>query len=259
MSNIISNFIYEIKKLTNNNISTRFLSEIIDNNDKSKYKSVINDDLDNMVNNDLDTSPPNVVEAHNHPEKLYLLVFDLLVFIALFFLAYNSLKNLKLKLGRENDPKMKIANGFIFANGVRALSLIIVILLENNSGDSPTAWINYLAHVIPSMMFLSGYMGLVTVLVEYYYLIKNQKNHLVHLILRVIVVFGYFLIAIIALISFAFQSFKSFAYNSEFVIGVVYIAIGTMFIYYGSKIVIFFKEAYKYEISSIATKVLIYY
>lgn len=219
----------------------------------TKNKTLDEKDIDKMINNDKNN--PNSIENFNHPDNLYLLVLNLLIFIALFFLAYHSLKAVKKKLGRENDQKIKIANGFVFANGVRAFSLIIVILLENNSGDSPTAWINYLAHVVPSMMFLSGYMGLVNLLVEYYYLFKNQSNHLVNLILRVIVVFGYFLIAMIALISFAFQSFKSFAYNSEFVIGVVYIAIGTMFVYYGNKIVAFLRELNKYEVSETAPKV----
>lgn len=192
---------------------------------------------------------------HGHSNLLFLLVIDLIVFVALFFLSYNSLKSLKKKLDRENDPKFKIVNGLIAANGIRALSLVIVILLENDSGDSPKAWINYLAHVVPSMMFVSGYMALVTLLADYYYTVKDETNHVVILSLRIVIVLGYVLVAAIALFSFVFKSFKSFMYNSEFIIGLVYIITASMIIYYGQLIGNFFQELNKYENSTLHFKV----
>lgn len=193
----------------------------------------------------LDSDPEMVVETH--PDKLYLLVIDMLAFFALFFLAYKGLTTLKKKLDRENDPKFRIVNGLILANGVRALSLVLVILLENNSGNSPTAWVNYLAHVVPSMLFVSGYMALVSLLADYYYTIRDETNHIVESTLRIIVVTGYVLIALIALWSFVFKQFKSFAYNSEFIIGVVYFIVASMIIYFGQLIGNFFEEIHKYE------------
>lgn len=190
-----------------------------------------------------------------HPDKLYLLVIDMLAFFALFFLAYKGLTTLKKKLDRENDPKFRIVNGLILANGVRALSLVLVILLENNSGNSPTAWVNYLAHVVPSMLFVSGYMALVSLLADYYYTIRDETNHIVESTLRIIVVTGYVLIAIIALWSFVFKQFKSFAYYSEFVIGVVYFIVSSMIIYFGQLIGNFFEEIHKYEESGSHLKV----
>jgi len=186
-------------------------------------------------------------KADLHSEYLYLLFIDLVAFLALFFLAYNSLKKLKIRLEREDDPKFKIVNGLIAANGLRALSLIVVIVLENNSGNSPTAWVNYLAHVVPSLTFVSAYMALIYLLADYYYTLKDETNHIVYPILRIIVVSGYIVIALIALISFASKQFKMFMYSSEFVIGVVYIITSSMIIYYGQLIGNFFLEKYKYE------------
>jgi len=199
--------------------------------------------------NDVDNidSIDTLIESDKHPDGLYLLIIDLIAFLALFFLAYASSKSLKKRLDRENDPKFKIINGLIVANGIRAISLVIVILLENNSGDSPTAWVNYLAHVFPSMMFLSGYMALVYLLADYYYTIKDETNHIVYLSLRIIVVASYALLAIIALITFATKSFKSFAYNSEFIIGISYFIVASMIIYFGQLIGNFFEQLHKFE------------
>lgn len=208
-----------------------------------------------MSSSEIETTvPEDVLHYDNslrekHSEGLFLLVINLIVFLILFFMAYKSLKNLKVRLDRENDPKFKIVNGLILANGIRALSLIIVILLENNSGNSPTAWVNYLAHIVPSMSFLSGYMALVSLLADYYYTIRDETNHLVYLSLRLIIVFGYILLAIIALFSFITKNFKSFAYNSEFIIGIAYLITGSMIVYFGQLIGNFFEEIRKFEIN----------
>lgn len=198
---------------------------------------------------------PDYTKLDTHSENLYLLFFDLLAFIVLFFLAYNSLKKLKIRLEREDDPKFKIVNGLIAANGLRAISLIIVIVLENNSGNSPTAWVNYLAHIIPSMIFVSAYMALIYLLADYFYTLKDETNHFVYPTLRILVVSAYIIIALIALISFASKQFKTFMYSSEFIIGVVYIITSSMIIYYGQLIGNFFLDKYKYENSASYSKV----
>lgn len=211
---------------------------------------IIKNELDNDISN-----PDDLSFQDHHSENLYLLFLDLLAFIVLFFLAYNSLKKLKIKLERQDDPKFKIVNGLIAANGFRAISLIIVIILENNSGNSPTAWINYLAHVVPSMFFVSAYMALIYLLADYYYTLKDETNHIVYPSLRIIVVSGYIIIALIALVSFASKEFKMFMYFSEFIIGVVYIITSSMIIYYGQLIGNFFLEKYKYENSQASSKI----
>lgn len=220
----------------------------------------LEDDKKQIVNNDniLNIDFSENYKHDLHSENLYLIFIDLLAFIYLFFLSYQALKKLKIKLAREDDVKIKLVNGIIFANGIRAISLIIVIILENNSGNSPTAWINYVAHVIPSMFFVSAYMALIYLLADYFYFMKNETNHVVFPTLRIIVVSGYIIIAMIAIISFGSKQFKMFMYQSEFVIGVVYIIVSSMIIYYGQLIGNFFIEKYKYEKDNSFSKVKLF-
>lgn len=213
----------------------------------------------NLLDKDIDILNEETYHSEGHSEFLYLLFINLLLFIVLFFLAYNSLKKLKIKLDRRDDPKFKIINGLVVANGVRAVSLIIVIVLENNSSNSPTAWINYLSHIIPSMIFVSAYMGLIYILADYYYEIKDESNHIVYPTLRIIVVSGYIIIAMIGLISFASKQFKMFMYSSEFIIGIVYIITSSMIIYYGQLIGNFLLEKYKFENNEDYSKVIYLY
>ena len=60
----------------------------------------------------------NIQYNEKQPHQLYLLVILMIVFIALFFLAYNSLKKLKVSLKKDDDAKFKIVNGLILANGI---------------------------------------------------------------------------------------------------------------------------------------------
>jgi hypothetical protein len=208
-----------------------------------------------ILNKDTEIINESNYNNEKHSHLLYLLFINLLIFIVLFFMAYNSLKKLKIKLDREDDPKFKIINGLVVANGLRAVSLIIVIVLENSSSNNPTSWVNYLAHVIPSMIFVSAYMGLIYILADYYYEIKDESNHIVYPALRIIVVSGYIIIALLGLISFASKQFKMFMYSSEFVIGVVYIITSSMIIYYGQLIGNFLLEKYKFENNNNYSKV----
>ena len=76
--------------------------------------------------------------------------------------------------------------------------MIIIISLANHSGDDFSSWINYLAHAIPSFLFLSTYMGLIIIISELYYGSINFQNHLVKPTLLMIVLASNILLAIIA-------------------------------------------------------------
>jgi len=85
---------------------------------------------------------------------------------------------------------------------VRALSLVLIIILGNSSGNNPTSWFNYLAHVVPSFVFVSAYIYLLTILADSYYSDSNYNNHLAKPAFLLVVVSSYILLALIALISF---------------------------------------------------------
>jgi len=131
---------------------------------------------------------------------------------------------------------------------VRALSLVLIITLGNSSGNNPTSWFNYVAHVVPAFLFVSAYVYLLTILADSYYAESSYNNHLVKPAFLLLVVGSYVILAVIALISFgkiflnfiliiiASKDFKTFGYWSEFLIGLLYFILGTMILYYGEKL-----------------------
>jgi hypothetical protein len=105
-------------------------------------------------------------------------------------------------------------------------------------------------HVVPAFVFVSAYMSLVTLLSDTYYSYSNYNNHFAKPALLMVVVCCYIILAVVGLITFGkknylfkinfkylvSKSFKTFAYLSEFLIGLIYLVLGTMIIYYGEKI-----------------------
>lgn len=79
----------------------------------------------------------------------------------------------------------------------------MIITLGNSSGNNPSSWFNYLAHVVPSFVFVSAYMSLVTLLADTYYQYSNYNNHLAKPALLLVVVSGYIILALMALITFS--------------------------------------------------------
>ena len=92
--------------------------------------------------------------------------------------------------------------GVLINKLVRALSMVIIITLGNLSGNNPTSWFNYIAHIVPSIIFVSAYMSLVTFLADLYYSNSNYQNHLAKPALLLAVISTYIILALIALITF---------------------------------------------------------
>jgi hypothetical protein len=90
-------------------------------------------------------------------------------------------------------------------------------------------------------------MNLVTFLADLYYSHSNYNNHLAKPAMILVVVCSYILLTLLALITFgkfnltvAANAFKAFAYLAEFLIGILYLVLGSMLIYYGMKIATIF-------------------
>jgi hypothetical protein len=79
---------------------------------------------------------------------------------------------------------------------------VFVIALGNMSGNNPTSWLNYVLHVVPSIVFVSSYMNLVTFLADLYYSHSNYNNHLAKPAMILVVVCSYILLTFMALITF---------------------------------------------------------
>ncbi len=75
-------------------------------------------------------------------------------------------------------------------------------MLENKSGNDPASWFNYICHVVPAFVFVSGYMYFVTSLTDLYYSNTDYVNHLTKPALLLTVVSSYIILAMMALITF---------------------------------------------------------
>lgn len=193
----------------------------------------INKIYDNEAVEDKEIAKDIFFQSTKHPQQLSLLFIDLVLFLMLFFITYNKIKKLKKELKKDNDPKYKVANVLIAANGIRAVSLIIVIILENNSGNNKLSFVNYIAHVIPSLSFVSAYIILIYMLSKYYYDLEEKENHFLNPVLKISLFGCYLIITIVALYSLISNKYKTFMYISEFIIGFIYIIISSVLIYYG--------------------------
>lgn len=233
----------------------RFLAEIYSNSSINRTSNP--DDLDSNVN--IEDSNQPIVESDQHGNNIYLLIIDLVAFIALTILCYYSKKRIEENTEiseDENGLKIQFIRTLISANILRAISLIIIISIENNSGNNPTGWINFIVHAVPTMLFCSAYMVIVIILANAYYKMRDQTNFVVEASLKTIIVIGYVLLAIVALVTFTTKNFKTFAYISVFVIGIIDICIGSMIIYYGQLMTRISEEKNRYEKNDDTMKVI---
>jgi len=167
------------------------------------------------------------------------LAFDLIVFVCLTWMSYIASNKEQKKPLTEldyQDFKAKFIQGLVISNGVRAFSLMIIILTSNNTGNNVTAWITYFAHAFPAICFVSAYMCLVIFFADTYFSTSSYSNHLIRPALFILAISCYALLFLMALITFAIGSYKAFAYLSEFLIGLAYIIIGFLTIYYGQMV-----------------------
>lgn len=234
--------------------ASRILQGIVKNSSSNITSNP--DDIDANVNIEDSTEPISESDQHNH--YLFLLIIDLVAFIALTILCYYSKKRVEESSEVTEDGnslKIQFIRTLISANVLRAISLVIIISIENNSGNNPTGWINFIVHAVPTMLFCSAYMVIVIILANAYYKMRDQTNFVVEASLKTIIVIGYVLLAIVALVTFTTKSFKTFAYISVFVIGIIDICIGSMTIYYGQLMTRISEEKNRYEKSDDTMKV----
>jgi len=53
---------------------------------------------------------------------------------------------------------------------------MIIILSKNNTGNNIIAFLNYLAHIFPSILFFTVFFTYIRFIMEKYYEIKNKKK-----------------------------------------------------------------------------------
>ena len=59
---------------------------------------------------------------------------------------------------------------------VRALSLVYIIISQNKSDNDMISFINYICHILPTLLFISLYFTYIQFLIEKYYEIIIKKK-----------------------------------------------------------------------------------
>ena len=195
--------------------------------------------------NQTNTTSPNITdnptEEPTANKYLWLLVFDLLIFISLTITTYTSSKKLNSEQENPDDFRPKFIKWLVLANGVRALSLIFILAFGNPNGNNATSWLNSIFHVGPAFLFVSSYMYLATFLGDLYYSNIEYNNHLMKPFLVVIVSGGYLVLIILAFITFIFSAYSAFYFISEFLMALLYLVLGSLTIYYGRQVSLIFQ------------------
>ena len=147
-----------------------------------------------------------IIPDDRHQSFLWLLSIDLIVFVFLTWLSYSSSKKEQKKPINQTqfqDFKAKFIQGLVISNGIRSISLLIIILTGNNTGNNATAWINYVAHAIPAFCFVSAYMCLVIFFADTYFSTSSYHNQLVKPALFILAISCYVVVTLMALITFS--------------------------------------------------------
>ena len=205
----------------------------------SSFKNIV------LINNQSSISQndtiPIVSKENQNEGYLFLLVFDLLIFCSLTYTTYTASKKLERENLKPDDFRLNFIKWLVIANGLRALSLIFILIISNPNGNNGISWINSLLHVGPAFVFVSSYMYLATLFSDIYYTTIDYKNHLLRPALTIIINGGYMFLGLIALITLFCRAYKIFFYISELLMALLYLVLGSVLVYFGNKVSEIFK------------------
>ena len=187
----------------------------------------------NVTNND---TLPFTSEENKNEGYLYLLLFDLIIFGSLTYTTYTSSKKLQSENLPPDDFRINFIKWLVLANGIRTLSLIFILIINNPNGNNGISWINSFLHVAPAFIFVSSYMYLATFFAHIYYSSIDYYNHLLRPALTMIVNGGYVFLGLIGIITLFIGKYKIFFYISELLMAILYLVLGSVIIYFGKKV-----------------------
>ena len=209
----------------------------------SHFVSFLEQRLITNPNQTSSNATPPSFEQSSQNKYIWLLIVDLIVFISLTVTTYNSSKKLKeSEQFNPDDFRAKFLQWLVVANGVRSVSLIFILAFGNPNGDTATSWLNSILHVFPAFLFVSSYMYLATFFANIYYDHIYYDNHIMKPALTMIVQGGYTVLIILALITLVFKAYIAFFYIAEFLMAMLYLVLGSIIIYFGSKLSSIFQE-----------------
>ena len=207
------------------------------------FISFLEQDILTTPNQTSINSTSSLPESTPQNKYTWLLILDLIIFISLTVTTYNSSKKLKeSEQFNPDDFRAKFLQWLVVANGVRSVSLIFILAFGNPNGNTATSWLNSILHVFPAFLFVSCYMYLATFLSNVYYDHIHYDNHIMKPALTMTVQGGYIILIILALITLLFKAYIAFFYISEFLMAMLYLVLGSIIIYFGSKVSSIFQE-----------------
>jgi hypothetical protein len=193
-------------------------------------------DTSNITNND---TIPYVSEENKNEGYLYLLIIDLIIFFGLTYTTHSASKSLEAKKEQNEVPALidfrkNFIKLLVLANGIRTLSLLFIIIIQNPNGNNGISWVNSILHIAPAFLFVSSYLYFAIYLSETFYDYISYRNHLLKPALIFIVNCGYLFLGIIALITLLLKYYKVFFYISELLMAILYLILGSVIIYFGN-------------------------
>ena len=215
--------------------------------DESDLASIQNSIVDLVHNSTLIFTPENISatndtktdpgkESSGNEPYLYLLFIDLIIFCLLTYSTYNSTKKKINEIDNTNGFRLNFLKWLVLANGMRALSLLFIIVFDNPNGNNGISWLNSILHVGPAFMFVSTYMYYAVFLADLYYISISYNNLLFKPILYVLVNGGYLLLLIIGVITLFISKYHLFFTISELLMALLYLVLGSIILYFGRKV-----------------------
>ena len=195
----------------------------------------------NPVNKSNNDTLPYESKENQNEGYIFLLIFDLLIFCSLTYITYTSSKKLQGENLSPEDFRLNFIKWLVLANGLRTLSLLFILIINNPNGNNGISWVNSILHIAPAFVFVSSYVYLATFFSDLYYTNIEYRNHLLRPVLTIIINGGYIFLTLVALITLLLKAYKIFFYISELLMALLYLVLGTVIIYFGKKVSEIFK------------------
>ena len=182
-------------------------------------------------------SPTTIIDFHEEYISLLIILFFSFGFVGYFFLVASKKLKKEIYESKALSEKYKTLWNLSIANFFRCISLMLIIIIENRTGDDIISFINLLCHIIPSLIFISILFSYIQFLIERYYELKTKKSNIYfsHSIsfFSFVVYVAFFVITITCLTT---GHFKTLFYIANGIIALLCFILGILYLYYGMKI-----------------------
>ena len=184
-----------------------------------------------------------------HSNYFILFIIEFILFGCLSLYLYKSAKyfiekieSTVLFVPRGLKEKHEYLMYLFTATFLRFLSLIYIVLFSNKTALDFISFINFIFHIIPSLIFLMGFYIYIGFLIEKFYELSLKRIYILTS-LKYILYFSFLLVILLLLPSIFFGIYKESYFFIDSVVCINYLLIGFLYLIYGIKIINFMKES----------------